>query len=97
MTAFIQTTRQLIAGSILAAALSATGCTASNRSYLLSEKTSASHQPGVRVVDSTRAQEVAAAVASRPAENSSSAQLDTPEIQLVGASDFDGHGQNDRC
>lgn len=89
MTAFIQSTRQLIAGSILAAALSATGCTASSRSFLLSEKTSAAHLPGVRLVESTRAQDVAAADASRPAENSASAQLQTPEIQLVGASDFD--------
>ena len=89
MTPFIQSIRPLIAGFIAAAAFLASGCASSRTSFLLSEKTPASHRSSVNDVDSTQAQEVTVADASRLAENSSLTQPPTPEIRLVGASDFD--------
>lgn len=89
MTAFVNSTRRLIAGSLLAAALSASGCTVSRPSFLLSDKTPASPRPDVIAVESTRAHEFTAADASHLAEKSSLSQVPTPEIRLVGASDFD--------
>ena len=89
MNPFIHSIRPLIAGFIAAAAFLAAGCTSSRTSFLLSEKTPASHRSGVSDVASTQAQEVTAADNSRFEENSSSTQLPTAEIRLVGASDID--------
>ena len=89
MNASIHSIRPLIAGSIAAAAFLASGCASSRTPFLLSKETPASHRSGVSDVDSARAQEVTGADASRFAENSSLTQPPTPEIRLVGASDFD--------
>lgn len=89
MTALIYSIRPLIAGSIVAATFLASGCASSRTSFLLSEKTPTSSRPNVRVVESTRAQDVAAADESRLAENDSSTQVPASEIRLVGASDSD--------
>jgi len=86
MTVFRDSTRQLIVGSILAAAVSAAGCTSSRPSFLMSETVPASSRPRLSAVESTPDWPGTAANEPLPAGSRVAVHPIVPEIRLAAAS-----------